>query len=107
MSKHLRTLVAGAAIVAGLAAAPALYAQNHLRMPQGSTMGEGGMRGTMGGMMSEMMNMMGMSGDMDNMGGMMEHCSQMMQTMDHGHAQRPNEQWRSPEPERQPGQPRG
>jgi hypothetical protein len=31
----------------------------------------------------------------------------MMQAMDHGHAQRPNEQWRSPEPERQPGQPRG
>jgi Spy/CpxP family protein refolding chaperone len=80
MSKRLRTLVVGAALVAGLATAPALYAQNYLRMPQGSMMGEGGMR---------------------------EYCNQMMQAMDHGHAQRPNEQWRSPEPERQPGQPRG
>jgi hypothetical protein len=104
MSKRLRTLVVGAVLVAGLATAPALYAQNYLRMPQGSMMGEGGMMGVMGGMMSEMMNMMGMS---DEMGGMMQHCSQMMQAMDHGHAQRPNEQWRSPEPERQPGQPRG
>jgi hypothetical protein len=57
----------------------------------------------MGGMMSDMMNMMGMSGDM---GGMMEHCNQMMQAMDGGHAQRPNDQWRTPQPE-QRGQPRG
>jgi hypothetical protein len=101
MSKQLRTLVVGAAIVTGLAAAPALYAQDHLGVPHGSMMGRGGI---MGGMMSDMMNMMGMSGDM---GGMMEHCSQMMQAMEGGHAQRPNDQWRSPEPEQQPGQPRG
>jgi hypothetical protein len=108
MSKHQRTLSVGAAIVAGLAAAPALYAQDYLRMPLGSMMsegmiGEGGMMGMMGGMMS---GMMGMSADMDDLGGMMEHCNQMMQAMDDGRAQRPNEQWRSPEPE-QPGQPRG
>jgi hypothetical protein len=46
--------------------------------------------------------MMGMSGDM---GGMMEHCGQMMQAMNGDHAQRPNDQWRSPQPE-QPAQPR-
>jgi hypothetical protein len=95
MSKHLRTLAAGAAIAAGLAAAPALYAQSYPSMPHGSTTGEG--------MMSGMINMMGMSGDMR---GMMEHCGQMMQAMDDGHAHRPNDQWRSPHSE-QPAQPRG
>jgi hypothetical protein len=99
MSKHLRTLAVGAAIAAGLAAAPALYAQDDLSNSHGSMMGEG----MMGSMMSGMMNMMGMSGDM---GGMMEHCNEMMQAMDGGHAQRPNDQWRSPHPE-QPAQPRG
>jgi hypothetical protein len=104
MSKQLRTLVVGAAIVTGLAAAPALYAQDHLGVPHGSMMGRGGMMGgMMRGMMSDMMNMMGRSGDM---GGMMEHCSQMMQAMDGGHAQRPNDQWRTPRPV-QPGQPQG
>jgi hypothetical protein len=52
--------------------------------------------------MSGMMNMMGMSGDM---GGMMEHCGQMMQGTNADHADRPNDQWRSPRPE-QPIQPR-
>jgi hypothetical protein len=91
-----------------LAAAPALYAQDYLRMPHGSMtgqgmMGEGGMMDMMAGRMSDMMNMMGMSGDM---GGMMEHCNEMMHATDDGHAQRPNDQWRSPHPE-QPAQPRG
>jgi hypothetical protein len=95
MSKHLRTLAVGAAIAAGLAAAPALYAQDDLSNSHGSMMGEG--------MMGSMMNMMGMSGDM---GGMMEHCNEMMHATDDGHAQRPNDQWRSPHPE-QPAQPRG
>jgi hypothetical protein len=100
MSKHLRTLAVGAAIVAGLAAAPALSAQDYLRMAQGSMMGQrmmeqGGVMGMMGGMMS---GMMGMSGDM---GGMMEQCSTMMQGRG---GQRPNDQWRSPQPE-QRGQP--
>jgi hypothetical protein len=99
MSKHLRTMAVGAAIVAGLAAAPALYAQDYLAMPHGAMkgegmMGQGGMMGgMMGSMMSGMMNMMGMSGDM---GGMMEQCSTMMQNTD---GQRPNDQWRSPQPE--------
>jgi hypothetical protein len=79
MSKRLRTLAAGAAIVAGLAAAPALYAQDYLAMPHGSMMGQG----TMG------------------QGGMMEDCGTMMQGM--GGTQRRNEQWRTPQPE-QPGQ---
>ena len=108
MSKHPRTLAAGAAIAAGLAAAPALYAQDYLSMPHGSMMGQGmmdqgGMMGMMGSMMSGMMNMMGMSGDMDDMGGVMEQCSTMMQGTD---GQRPNDQWRTPQPE-QPGQRQG
>jgi hypothetical protein len=98
MSKHVRTLAAGAAIVAGLAAAPAPYAQDSLATPHGSMMGqgimgEGGMTGMMGSMMSGTMHMMGMS---DDMGGMMEQCSTMMQAPD---GQRPNDQWRTPQPE--------
>jgi hypothetical protein len=42
--------------------------------------------------MSDMMNMMGMSGDMS---GIMGQCSTMMQGMD---GQRPNDQWRPPQP---------
>jgi hypothetical protein len=111
MSKHLRTLAAGAAIAMGLAAAPALYAEDDLAMRHDSMMGQGMMsRGMMGqgmmgqgGTMSGMMNMMGMSDDKDDM---MDHCNQMMQAMGGDHADRPNDQWRSPEPE-QPGRPRG
>ena len=109
MSKHLRTLAIGTAIVAGLAAAPALYAQDYLIMSHGSMMDRGmvGQGGTMGGMMGSMMSgMMGMSGGMGDMGGMMEHCNAMMQAMDGDHADRPNDQWRSPQPE-QPGRPQG
>lgn len=95
MSKHMRNLTIGGVVAATLAAAPALYAQSSLRTSHGSMMGEG--------MMSGMMNMMGMSGDM---GGMMEHCGQMMQAMNDDHARRPNDQWRSPQPE-QPGEPQG
>ncbi len=101
MSKHLRTLAVAAAHAAGVAAAPVLYAQDHLSMRHGSMMGQDTMR--QGGMMSGMMNMMGMSGDM---GGMMEHCNEMMQGRDGNHADRPNDQWRSPQPE-QPGRPQG
>ena len=94
MSKHLRALAIGAAIPMGLAAAPALYAQDYLSTSHGSMMGEG--------MMGSMMNMMGMSGDMGDMSGMMERCNEMMQAMDDHGAQRPNEQWQ----DRQPEQPR-
>jgi hypothetical protein len=64
MSKHLKNLAIGATIAAGLAAAPALYAQDYLSLSHGSmmgrdTMGEGGMMGMMGGMMSGMMDMIG------------------------------------------------
>jgi hypothetical protein len=38
---------------------------------------------------------------------MMEHCNDMMQAMDNGgHAPRPNDQWRTPQPE-QPSRPQG
>jgi hypothetical protein len=108
MKTQLRTLALGATIVATLAAAPPLDAQDYLRMPQGSKMGQGisgdgDIMGMMGGMMSGMMNMMGMSGDA---GGMMERCGRMMQAMNDDHAHRPNDQWRSPRPE-QPAGPRG
>jgi hypothetical protein len=89
VNKHLKTLAAGAAIAAGLATAPALVAQDYLAMPHDSMMGQSGMRGMMGGVMSDMMNMMGMSGDM----GMRDHCNAMMQG-----GQRPNDQWRRPQP---------
>ena len=81
MRKHLKTLAVGAAIVAGLATAPAPHAQDYLSMPDGSMMGQG--------MMGQ--DMMGM------MGSMMEQCSTMMQGMD---GQRPNEQWQDRQPER-------
>jgi hypothetical protein len=107
MRKHLRTLplAFGAAIVAGLAATPALYAQDYLAMPHDSVVGrgmmdQGGMMGTMGNMVSGMMGLPDGMGDMDDMGGMMEHCNAMMQGTDD---QRPNDQWRAPPPE-QPGQ---
>jgi hypothetical protein len=104
MSRHLRTLAVGAAIVAGLAAAPALYAQDYLRMPHASMMGQDMMsQGGLMGMMGSMMNMMGMSDDMGGMGGMMEQCSTMMQAPD---GQRPNDQWRTPQPD-QRGQRQG
>lgn len=107
MSKHLRTLALGATIVAALAAAPAIYAQSYLSMSHGSKMGQGMMGdGGIMGMMGGMMKTMGMSGDMGDMGGMMEHCGQMMQATNDDHAHRPNDQWRSPHPER-PAQPRG
>ena len=75
MNKHLKTLAAGVAVAAGLAAAPALYARDNLAMRHDLMMGQGGMRGMMGGVMSDMMTMMGMSGGM----GMREHCNAMMQ----------------------------
>jgi hypothetical protein len=112
MSKHLRTVAVGAAVVAGLAVAPALDAQDYLSMSHGPMIGkrmmdQGGMMGgMMSSVMSRMRNMMGMSGGMGDMAGMMEHCSEMMQGMDGGHGDRPNDQWRSPQSE-QRDQPQG
>jgi hypothetical protein len=99
MGKHLKTLAAGAAIAAGLAAAPALYAQDHLAMRHDSMRDQGGMMGRMGGVMSDMMTMLGMSVGM----GMMDHCNAMTQGADN---RRPNDQWRSHQPE-QRGQQKG
>ena len=78
MSKHLRTLAVGAAMVGGLAAAPVLYAQDYLSMRHGSMMGQETMG--QGGMMSGG-GMMGMSGDISGTGDMMERCNEMMQAM--------------------------
>jgi hypothetical protein len=90
MSKHLKTVAAGVAIAAGLAAAPALYARDNLAMRHDSMMGQGGTRGMMGSVMSDMMIMMGMSGGM----GMREHCNAMQGS----EGPRPNDQWRTPQP---------
>jgi hypothetical protein len=92
VNKHLKTLAAGVAVAAGLAAAPALYARDNLAMRHDSMMGQGGMRGMMGGVMSDMMNMMmAMSGGM----GMREHCNAMRHGIE---GPRPNDQWRTPQP---------
>jgi hypothetical protein len=102
MSTRLKNLAIGATIAAALAAVPGLHAQDYPSLSHGSKlgrdmMGEGGMMAMMGSMMS---GMMGMSGDM---GGMMDHCNAMMQGTD---GQRPNDQWRTPQPE-QPDRSRG
>jgi hypothetical protein len=90
MPRNLKTVVAAAALLGGLLAAPALYAHR----TDGSGMMGGMMQGRQGdmgqgGMMEGTMDMM------SQMSGMMEHCNEMMQgTGDHeSGAQRPNEQW--------------
>jgi hypothetical protein len=97
MPRNLKTVVAAAALIGGLLAAPALYAQGTRGMMgdmmqgrQGDMMGQGGMMDGMMGMMSQM-------------SGMMEHCNEMMQAMDDHGDQRPNERWqeRSPQQEDQ------
>ncbi|MBI2584751.1 MAG: hypothetical protein HYW28_02575 [Rhodospirillales bacterium] len=86
--KIVTKLLAALVLTAGLAAAPALYA-NETGKSGGSMMGPG----MMGGGMMGMMNMMG------QMGPMMEQCNQMMggMTGDRG-ATKPNEQWRKDSP---------
>jgi hypothetical protein len=83
-----RLLIIASVIVAGLAIAPSLFAQDThehgttdsaTMMGRDSTMGRGGMMGMMG-MMGSMMQMM-------------EHCNQMMGAMMDG-SSRPNDQWR-------------
>jgi hypothetical protein len=96
MPRNLKTLVAAAALIGGLLAAPALYANGTAGMMGGMMQGPQGQ----GGMMEGMMGMMNM---MSQMSGMMEDCSEMMQGMRGG--QRPNEQWQDRQPE--PPQPEG
>lgn len=84
MRKSIKALAVTSAVIAGLAAAPALYA--HESKESGSSMmGQGGM-----------MNMMGIMGQMSEM---MEGCSKMMQSMHQGDSERPNEQWRKDAPD--------
>jgi Spy/CpxP family protein refolding chaperone len=78
MRKYTTTLVLASALVALVAAAPALYAE-HARTPSGPMMGRG---------------MMGMMGQMDQM---MDHCSTMMRNRGNGGG-RPNDQWRKHAP---------
>lgn len=88
MRKSIKALAIASAIIAGLAAAPALYA--HDSEESGDSMTGSGMMGQ-GGMMG-MMNMMG------QMSEMMETCNKMMQSMSHDGSGRPNEQWREKSP---------
>ncbi len=92
MRKSLKVLFVASAFVAGIAAAPTLYAhdsQNSQGSMMGpSMMGQGDMMG--GG------NMMGM---MSQMIAMMENCNKMMQgMMENSGPGAPNDQWRKEEP---------
>ena len=76
MRKKTKILLIVSALVASLAAAPALLAndsRDHGMMGRGGMMGNGGMMGMMGSMKR-----------------MMEHCSQMMGD----DSRQPNDQWR-------------
>lgn len=88
MRKLTKAILPTAILVAGIIAAPALYAQGD-RGSSGSMMGHGMMgdndRSDGGGMMG-MMKMMG------QMSQMMDHCNNMMSDG------RPNDQWRKDAP---------
>ncbi len=92
MRKSLKALFVASAFVAGIAAAPTLYAHDS-QASQGSTMGLGMMGGgsMMGG--GNMMNMM------SQMSEMMETCNKMMQDMTQRHQEGPKEP--RPKPEHQ------
>ena len=88
MRKSIKAFAITSTVIAGLAAAPALYAHDSKEsddsMMSPGMMGQGGMMG--------MMNMMG------QMSEMMETCNKMMQSMSHNGSGRPNEQWREKSP---------
>lgn len=93
MRRFTKTLLPAAILVAGVMAAPSLYAQGD-QSPSGSMMGHGGMMGDKstkdeGGMMGDMMGMMKM---MTQMSQMMDRCNNMMSDS------RPNDQWRKSSP---------
>ena len=95
MRKTLKTLGVVSALVAGIAAAPALYGHESQSL-QGSMMGPGMMGG--GNMMGRG-NMIGMMNMMGQMNLMMENWNKMMQAMIDEHApERPNDQLRKDEP---------
>ncbi len=82
MKTNLKTLVAAAALIAGIGAASAVYAHEDEKS-SGSMMGQGGMMQGNPGNMTGMMNMMG------QMSTMMESCNKMMQGMTKKHEQSP------------------
>ncbi|MGE0333885.1 MAG: hypothetical protein AB7Q76_01225 [Gammaproteobacteria bacterium] len=86
MRKSMKTLAVASTLIAGLAAAPALYAHDS-EESGGSMMGPG------------MMGQSGMMGMMGQMSEMMENCNKMMQSMNHDGSGTPNEQWRKDAPE--------
>lgn len=92
MRTGFKTFALISALVAGLAAAPALYAHDSDRSDR-HMMGPGGMMGMMrmDGMMNMMRGMMGMMG----MDGMMDMMRGMMGGQ---HGPKPNEQWREKPP---------
>lgn len=82
MTRHLKSLLRASLLIAGLAAAPTLYAYESHHPTTGPTM----------------MNPGDPTGDdhtMGQMNEMMESCNAMMQGM-MGDSQKPNEQWRDP-----------
>lgn len=100
MRKNWNGLVAASTLLAGLAAATALYAQDEPATRQ-NPMGQSGMMQDGRGMMDKM-NMMGQMGQMGQMGEMMETCNKMMKDqMTERNSKRPNEQWRDREPHQQ------
>lgn len=84
MRKHLKVIVGATVIMAGLLAAPLLYAHE----------GSGGMptMGTSSGNMRGMMNMMG------QMSQMAQNCNTMMTSMMTNDGAVPNEQWKQERP---------
>ena len=88
MRNNVKRLLATTAVVAALAAAPALYAYAHTSDSPNTTdqgmMGNGGMMG--GGSMKGMMEMM------RQMGQMARNCNAMMTSVMTDHGMAPNEQ---------------
>jgi uncharacterized protein YidB (DUF937 family) len=90
MRKSMTMFAGATALVAGLAAAPALYADESQKPREHGAMMGSGMMGQ--GDMSGMMSMMG------QMAGMMEGCTKMMQGASNGGSGEPNDQWRKEAP---------
>ena len=87
MRKSMTMIAAATALVAGLAAAPALYADESQKPREhGAMMGSG------------MMGQGDMTGMMGQMAGMMESCTKMMQGASNGGSGKPNDQWRKKAP---------
>ncbi len=88
MKTKLKTLAAAAALITGISAASAVYADGD-RNTSGSMMDQDGMtQGGPGNMMGGG-NMMGMMNMMGQMSTMMESCNKMMQGMMEKHEQSP------------------